>query len=270
MEYLLYIFESFLASTAIFVFFTVQGAFYVRHLIKDNIWLSLLASLVSIIVFKELFQASQAVIVFILIPGFVLSAFILLTIYRFFRNPKRIITAQPDEFVAAADGQIIYIKEIEKGQVPVSIKKLRLASLDELTKSKLLEEPCYLIGITMTLFDVHVNRAPMAGKVILSQHTPGTYLGLKTPESTITNERNTIVIENENGLRAGVVQIASRFVKRCISTVKENEEVCHGGQIGLIRWGSQADMIIPRNSEIKVRNGDQVYAGLTVIAKYLG
>jgi len=63
-----------------------------------------------------------------------------------------------------------YIKELEKDQIPVSIKKQKLSNLIELTKTDLLSKPCYLIGITMTLFDVHVNRAPMAGKVILTKH----------------------------------------------------------------------------------------------------
>ena len=122
----------------------------------------------------------------------------------------------------------------------------------------------------MTLFDVHMNRAPIDGKIILIKHTEGTSIGLNIPLSTITNERNTVVIEREDGLKTGIVQIAARGVNRCIIMAKEGDNVKRGQIIGKIRWGSQLDMIIPRNSEIFVREGEQVHAGSTVIARYLG
>ena len=206
-------------------------------------------------------------LIFSPIIGFCL--FIILFLYRFFRNPARKITSDPDEFVSPADGRIIYIKELEKGQIPVSVKKYRLASIEEITKTSIPEQPCYLIGIAMTLFDVHMNRAPISGKVILVKHTPGEYLGLNKPESTIVNERNTIVIQREDGIMVAVVQIAARYVRRCIVSVREGETVAQGEIIGRIRWGSQADLIIPRNCDIMVREGEQVYAGKTVIAKLL-
>lgn len=195
--------------------------------------------------------------------------FIILFLYRFFRNPARIITSDPDEFVSPADGRIIYIKELEKGQIPVSVKKYRLAAIEEITKTSIPEQPCYLIGIAMTLFDVHMNRAPVGGKVILVKHTPGEFIGLNKPESTIVNERNTIVIQREDGIMVAVVQIAARYVHRCIVSVREGESVAQGEIIGRIRWGSQADLIIPRNCDIMVREGEQVYAGKTVVARLL-
>ncbi len=267
LEILTYVFEAFVLSSSIFILLTIKGAFHVRHLYRDNLLLFFISAGV-IILYRMLFHVNPVYIIIFIIPGFVFISFVILLIYRFYRNPRRRINARPNEFVAPADGQVIYIKEIEKDQIPVSIKKHRLSKLEELTKTNLLEEPCYLIGIIMTLFDAHINRAPMTGTVILSQHTKGTFLGLKKPESTITNERNTIVIENQAGFKVGVVQIASRFVKRCISTVQKGEMVSQGAPIGKIRLGSQADLIIPRNSTIKVRNGEQVYAGITVIAEF--
>lgn len=115
-----------------------------------------------------------------------------------------------------------------------------------------------------------INRAPIDGEVVLSKRTPGAFLGLKKPDSTVNNERNTIVIKRNDGIMVGVVQIASRFVKRCISSVKKGDKVEHGGVVGKIRWGSQVDMILPRECDIKVRNGDQVFAGKTVIAELTG
>jgi phosphatidylserine decarboxylase len=121
----------------------------------------------------------------------------------------------------------------------------------------------------MTLFDVHYNRAPIDGKVIMVKHTPGTSIGLNTPESTLTNERNTTVFQREDGVMAGVVQIAARGVNRCIVMSKEGDVLKRGEIFGKIRWGSQADLVIPRNCEILVREGEQVHAGSTIIAKLL-
>ena len=154
--------------------------------------------------------------------------------------------------------------------MPVSVKKLKIANISEITKTDILKQPCYLIGIAMTLFDVHMNRAPIDGEVILVKHTSGTAIGLNTPISTVENERNTLVIKRDDGILVGIVQIAARWVDRCIVSPKEGDKVERGQIIGKIRWGSQLDMIIPRNSEILVREGEQIFAGSTIIARYLG
>ena len=107
-------------------------------------------------------------------------------------------------------------------------------------------------------------------KITLFKHTEGPAIGLNTPLSNLTNERNTIVIERKDGIIAGIVQIAARGVRRCIVISRSGDEVSKGQIIGKIRWGSQLDMIIPRNCEIKIREGEQVQAGSTIIAKYLG
>jgi phosphatidylserine decarboxylase len=86
----------------------------------------------------------------------------------------------------------------------------------------------------------------------------------------LTNERNTTVFLRDDGVKAGVVQIAARGVKRCIVILKEGDELKRGDIFGKIRWGSQADLVIPRNCDIMVREGEQVYAGSTIIAKFLG
>ena len=266
MEYIIIILSSFLYSSAAFIFWVAKGGFNKRVLYTDNIFLGLAISISMLIVYK-LTSVGLPLLLLILSPVAGFCFFLVLFLYRFFRNPARKITSDPDEIVSPADGRIIYIKELEKGQTPVSVKKLRLANIEEITKTPVPEQPCYLIGIAMTLFDVHMNRAPLAGKVILVKHTPGDYLGLNKPESTLVNERNTIVIQREDGIMVAVIQIAARFVRRCIISVSEGETVAHGAIIGRIRWGSQADLIIPRNCNIMVREGEQVYAGESVIAK---
>lgn len=270
MEQIIIVLATFLMSTAIFIFWVAKGGFNRRYLYTDNLMLGGVTTLMSLALYY----------IFPNLPFWILMPFItgtimvilwfLLFFYRFFRNPKRKIPGDKNDIVSGADGRVIYIRELEANQIPVSVKKLRIANISEITKTDILQQPCYLVGIAMTLFDVHMNRAPIDGKITLVKHTPGTAIGLNTPISTIQNERNTVVIEREDGVMAGIVQIAARGVNRCIVTNKEGDYVERGQIIGKIRWGSQLDMIIPRNSHIMVREGEQVHAGKTIIAKYLG
>jgi len=268
MEQIIIVLAGFLMSSAIFIFWVARGGFNRRLLYTDNLLLGTAGVLISLLIHHFVLVPFWIVVPFIC--GFViLMLFVLLFLYRFFRNPKRDIPGGPDEIVSSADGRIIYIKELEKGQMPVTVKKMRIANISEITKTDLLQQPCYLIGIAMTLFDVHINRSPIDGRVTFIRHTPGTAIGLNTPSSTLTNERNTVVIDREDGVRAGIVQIAARGVSRCIINAAVGDKISRGEIIGKIRWGSQLDMIIPRNSEILVREGEQVYAGTTIIARLI-
>jgi phosphatidylserine decarboxylase len=255
-------------SSALFIFWVAKGGFNRKYLYTDNLLLGFTGAILTLILYYTVSIPFWLLVPFI--SGFlILVLFILLFLYRFFRNPKRVIPGVADDIVSGADGRVIYIKELEINQMPVTVKKLRIANLNEITKTDLLTQPCYLIGIAMTLFDVHMNRSPIDGIVTFIQHTPGTAIGLNTPSSTVNNERNTLIIEREDGVRTGIVQIAARGVKRCIVMTREGDRVSRGEVIGKIRWGSQLDMIIPRNCEIRVREGEQVYAGMTVIGRLL-
>lgn len=266
MEYIIIILSTFLLSSALFIFWVAKGGFNKKYLYTDNTVLAIIASLLNVFI-MSLINIPLWLMTPFISGSMVLGLFIILFFYRFFRNPERVIPGGRNDIVSPADGRVIYIKELEKDQIPVSIKKKNIANINEITKTDILKQPCYLIGIAMTLFDVHYNRAPIDGKVILVKHTTGTAIGLNNPESTVNNERNTIVFERDDGIKAGVVQIAARFVDRCIVMNNETDHLKRGEIFGKIRWGSQADLIIPRNSEIMVREGMQVYAGSTVIAK---
>ncbi len=269
MEQIVIILACFLMSSALFIFWVAKGGFNRKFLYTDNLLLGSAGALLTIMVYRLLPMPFWVMVPFV--SGLIiLVLFVILFFYRFFRNPSRTIPGGPDDLVSAADGRVIYIKELEVNQMPVTVKKLRIADLSEITKTDLLERPCYLIGIAMTLFDVHMNRSPLDGKVTFIKHTPGTAIGLNTPSSTVTNERNTVIIERADGTKAGIVQIAARGVKRCIVTVNVGDPVSRGEIIGKIRWGSQLDMIVPRDCEILVREGEQVYAGSTVIARLSG
>jgi phosphatidylserine decarboxylase len=268
MEIIVLVLSTILLSTALFIFWVAKGGFNKKYLYTDNILLALIASLINLLVYNFVSIPFWLIVPFVC-GTVVLILFILLFFYRFFRNPAREISGDNNDIVSPADGRVIYIKELEVNQIPVTIKKKQVAGIREITKTDILEQPCYLIGIAMTLFDVHYNRAPIDGKVIMVKHTPGTSIGLNTPESTLTNERNTTVFERDDGIKAGVVQIAARGVNRCIVMSKEGDILIRGEIFGKIRWGSQADLVIPRNCEIMVREGEQVYAGSTIIAKLL-
>jgi len=269
MEQIVIILSSFLMSTAIFVFFVAKGGLNKQYLYTDNLLLGTVSSVITLCVHHVLDVSFITMVPFIN-GTIIVSLFAGLFFYRFFGNPPRRIPGDKNDIVSGADGRVIYIKELEVNQMPVSVKRLRIANISEITKTDLLKQPCYLIGVAMTLFDVHMNRSPIDGDVILVKHTSGTAIGLNTPISTIQNERNTLAIKRDDGILVGVVQIAARWVDRCIVSIKEGEKVKRGQIIGKIRWGSQLDMIIPRNSEIYVREGEQVYGGSTIIARYLG
>jgi phosphatidylserine decarboxylase len=269
MDIIIIILSTILLSTGLFIFWVVKGGFNKKYLYTDNILLSVSGSAINVGIYT-LLKVPLWIISPVICGLVVLLLFFGLFFYRFFRNPERKIHGNCNDIVSAADGRVIYIKELEKNQIPITIKKLRISTLSEITKTDLLEQPCYLIGIAMTLFDVHYNRSPIDGKIVLIKHTPGTSIGLNTPISTISNERNTVVIKRDDCITAGIVQIAARGVNRCIVTVSEGDAVSRGQVIGKIRWGSQLDMIIPRNSEIFVREGEQVFAGETIIGRYLG
>jgi phosphatidylserine decarboxylase len=198
----------------------------------------------------------------------VLGFSFLLTMYRFWRTPSRKVLANGDDLASPADGNIIYIKSIDAGEVPISIKNGLEAKISEITETDLLNQGGWLIGINMTPFDVHKNCAPITGRIILNKHINGEFLSLKEPTALVRNERNTLVIETETGKYFGIVQTASKLVKRIDSYVKVGQEIERGDWFGMIRFGSQVDLIIPNSYTINVSLGQQVYAKTTTIASH--
>jgi phosphatidylserine decarboxylase len=114
---------------------------------------------------------------------------------------------------------------------------------------------------------VHVNRAPIEGRVTLRRHFPGLFGSLKLPEMTFRNERATTVIERGE-LQIAVVQIASRLVRQIVGYVREGEDVALAQRIGVIRLGSQVDLVLPARADLRVavEPGQRVRAGETVVA----
>ncbi len=185
----------------------------------------------------------------------------------FSRDPDRLVPSREDVIVSPADGRVVYVRPVQPGQLPVADKKGRACSLKELSGTTLNDGGAVAIGISMNLSDVHVNRAPIAGRVRLIEHVHGTFGSLRKPEMLISNERVTTVIEAED-LQIALVQIASRLVRRIVTFVAKGDVLRLGQRIGAIRLGSQVDLLIPAREDIRlaVQVGDRVLAGCTIVA----
>jgi len=204
-----------------------------------------------------------------LVCALTLAAAFAILAYRFYRDPERAVPEdERDVVLSPADGEIVYVRRSEGGLLPSSTKRGRDYELVELTKTPLRDADAYVIGIAMSFLDVHVNRAPIAGTVRLRKHFPGRFGSLGRPEMVYENERATTIIERGD-LEVAVVQIASRLVRQIAAYVNVGERVALGQRIGVIRLGSQVDVVLPVRPGVRVdvREGQRVWAGRSVLAR---
>lgn len=169
--------------------------------------------------------------------------------------------------VSPADGEVVYVKRSHEQRLPVACKRGNTVALEELTRTKVHDGESIVVGIGMSFLDVHVNRAPIAGRIKLRRHFPGRFGSLGQPEMVFENERATTLIAGSR-LEVAVVQIASRLVRQIAGYVGEGDEVELGQRIGVIRLGSQVDLVLPSRPDLRVlvKQGDRVHAGTSVIA----
>ena len=230
----------------------------------------LLASLLSILLslFLSAFLGSiSLLIVFVILQvGFYIGSLLFL----FFRDPERTPPAEDNIIVSPADGTIIYINEVKSGEILESKKKDKIVIHTDLSDSKLAEKDLLQIGISLLFTDVHINRSPIAGLVTTLKHRSGKFLSLRKKEAVDVNEKQTIIIENQK-IEVGLVQIASRLVRRIESYIKEGEKLQVGTKIGMIKFGSQVDIFIPKTKvkSVSTQVGEYVRAGETIICKII-
>jgi len=184
----------------------------------------------------------------------------------FFRDPERDIPNVSGAIISPADGRVVYVKRIKGGRLPVSVKKGCSMTLTEFADAEFLTDGGYLVGIGMSVMNVHVNRAPIAGVIRLIRRRPGKFLSLKTDEALRENERVTTIIDNGD-MRVGVIQIASRLVRRIVPYVQEGNFIAAGARIGRICFGSQVDVVIPHRADLQVNvaSGQDVQAGVSIL-----
>jgi len=188
----------------------------------------------------------------------------------FYRNPERTPPAEKNVIVSPADGTVRYILSIRSGRIPHSTKKnVRIPLIEFIKFGGFGDKDLVQIGIEMNVLNVHVNRAPAGGKVIFKEHVKGRFLSLRDGEALAQNERMVHVID-QGQFRVAVVQIASRLVRRIVSYCEEGQTLDIGQRIGMIKFGSQVDLLVPkqRNLRIRIREGETTLAGETVVASF--
>lgn len=170
----------------------------------------------------------------------------------FFRNPRRTILPDPGLVVSPADGLIVDIEDIP---------------YDEFVGG-----PAKKIGIFLSIFNVHINRSPIAGRVIGLRYRPGKYLNALRPESARENEQLAILIEESQAPFRGMVvrQITGAIARRIVCWLKPGDVLARGEQFGMIKLGSRTELLMPMEEglEIRVRMGDKVKAGSSILAQY--
>ena len=186
-------------------------------------------------------------------------AFLSLGVLAFFRDPVRVTPQGEDNIVAPADGLVTLIE-----QVPPPAE---LVSDDGQGGEGLGEEPVTRVSIFMSVFDVHINRSPMAGTIKRVIYVPGKFLNADLDKASEENERQHILVERADGRRVGFTQIAGLVARRIVPFVKPGDTVAAGQRVGLIRFGSRVDVYLPAGTDPKVLLGQKVVAGETVLAE---
>ena len=173
-------------------------------------------------------------------------------IVYFFRSPRRRVPQEPGLWVSPADGAIAEITQLEH---------------DDFVGG-----PAVRIGIFLSIFNVHLNRSPLAARVIALRYSPGEFLNALRPESALRNENMWIALEEESPphRRLVVRQISGAIARRIVCALRPGEVVPRGHAFGMIKLGSRTELILPAEDglEVKVRVGQKVKAGLTVVATY--
>ena len=167
----------------------------------------------------------------------------------FFRDPERFPPQGKGLVIAPADGRISAIEEV------VSPKELDLDS-----------EKRTRISIFLSVFDVHINRSPVAGKITKIVYVPGKFLNAELDKASEENERQCLTLETGNGTRVGCVQIAGLIARRIVTFVQQGATVEAGERFGLIRFGSRTDIYLPPGTRPVVSVGQTAIGGETVLA----
>ena len=178
-----------------------------------------------------------------------------LWVFAFFRDPVRVTPNDPNLLVAPADGLITLIQEV---QPPREIA----GAADGIG-----DAPMMRVSIFMSVFDVHINRTPIAGTVKSVVYISGKFINADLDKASEDNERQHIVVERNDGLRIGFTQIAGLVARRIVPFVKPGDVVAAGQRIGLIRFGSRVDIYLPAGTMPRVALGQRTIAGETVIAR---
>lgn len=174
------------------------------------------------------------------------TAVLMLFFAFFFRSPKRSVPADPNVIVSPADGRVMAVQSE--------------------TEELFMGEVCQKVTIFLSVFDVHVNRAPIAGEIKFRQYTVGGFRPAYKKTVGFENERHTIALVNER-LTVVVTQIAGILARRIVSWKKLGDNLDKGELYGMIKFGSCTEVFLPQSVEVCVRQGDKVVGGETIIGR---
>lgn len=185
-----------------------------------------------------LIQWYAAAIVFSAVAAFLIN---------FFRDPRRRGSERHVDVLSPADGTVVLLKDVPDGEVWPGLTRQ--------------------LSIFMSVFDVHVNRAPITGRIVHYSYSAGKKLAAISHKSSEENEQNLIVMTDQRGATVALKQIAGLLARRIVFDRKEGDHVARGERIGMIKFGSRVDVFFPQQATILVRPGDKTRVGLTVIAE---
>ena len=179
--------------------------------------------------------------------GFLITFFIL----WFFRDPDRNTQNENNKIISPADGKVCLIDS------SIPPKELNYGNAEMLR-----------VCIFMNVFNVHVNRSPVKGKIKKIEYKEGNFFNASLDKASEKNERNSIVISTENGIEVIVVQIAGLIARRILSFVNDGDQLKSGERFGLIRFGSRVDIYLPKTFKSEVKVGDKTVAGETILGSF--
>ena len=165
----------------------------------------------------------------------------------FFRDPQREVPAATKLIVAPADGRIVEIKSVNEPHF--------------------LKGEATMVAIFLSVFDVHVQRAPIDGEIKFVQYHTGQFLDARHPQASLVNENRVVGIESADGFRVTVRQIAGLIARRIVAWADTGAKLAKGERLGMIRFGSRVELFLPLGTEITVRVGDHAKGGETIIAR---
>ncbi len=181
-------------------------------------------------------------------PGFYIAAavifFLALFVAYFFRDPEREPPTDEKLIVSPADGLVVVVKTLDSKE----------------------ENAGTLVSVFLSIFDVHVNRSPLAGKIVKAEYRPGKFLIASKQLASVENEQNVVAVENRHA-RVVFKQIAGLIARRIVFWKKTGDEVGLGERVGLIKFGSRVDIILPPHVAVMVKKGDRVKGGISIIGR---
>jgi len=199
------------------------------------------------------FLVISAIITFILllISNFlgIVSLIITIWVFYFFRDPERFPINDENFLVSPADGVISQITEIN-GPIELGLENKKFTR----------------VSIFMNVFDCHVNRIPISGKIDKIYYKPGSYINASLDKASEKNERNYVKFKNKKGEDLVLIQIAGLIARRIVCDVQENDEIKQGDRFGIIRFGSRVDLYF-ENFQLLVQQNQKTISGETIIAK---